>query len=104
MPRIDLSCSALLRHDGEVYRVKVVNLSQGGICIGTTAWLKVDGDVVVTLPGLHAAAGVVKWSEEDQYGIRFNRVYPVHELMAFLKEQQREEQQREEQQRAAAVA
>lgn len=94
MPRVDLNCSALLRHDGDVTRVEVVNISQGGTCIATSAELTVDGDVVVTLPGLHAAAGVVKWKEDGQYGISFNRVYPVHELMAFLKEQQQEEQQR----------
>jgi hypothetical protein len=95
MPRIDVSCSALLRHDGDVYRVELVNISQGGICVSTTADLTLDGDVVVSPPGLHSAAGVVKWKEGDQYGIGFNRVYPVHELMGFLKDQQRVEQQRQ---------
>jgi hypothetical protein len=56
--------------------------------------LGIDADVVVTLSGLHAAAGVVKWRDGDSYGIGFNRVYPVSELMAFLQEQQREEQRR----------
>lgn len=103
MPRIDLSCSALLRHDGDVYRVEVMNVSQGGTCVRTTARLQVDGDVVVTLPGLHAAAGVVKWWEDDQYGIRFNRVYPLHELMGFLRQQQREEHERGQRQRPAVA-
>jgi hypothetical protein len=89
MPRIDLSCSALLRHDGEVLRVQVVNISQGGICVVTSAEVQENDDVVVSLPGLHSAAGVVKWREGDQYGIGFNRVYPVDELMSFLQEQQR---------------
>lgn len=93
MPRIDLNCSALLRHDGEVLRVQVVNISQGGICVSASAELYENDDVVVSLRGLHSAAGVVKWKEGDQYGIGFNRVYPVHELMAFLKEQQRDEGQ-----------
>jgi len=96
MPRIDLNCSALLRQDGDVVRVSVVNISQGGICISTTAELKQDGNVIVSVPGLHSAAGVVKWNEDEQYGIRFNRVFPVHELMAFLKEQQQTEEQRRE--------
>jgi hypothetical protein len=100
MPRIDLSCSALLRHDGEVSRVQVVNISQGGVCLSTGAELYENDDVVVSIRGLHSAAGVVKWKEGEQYGIGFNRVYPVHELMTFLREQQRDEGQ--QQQRAVA--
>ena len=95
MPRIELDCEALLRRDGSVHRVEILNVSQGGVCLSTTAELSIHADVVVTLPGLHAAAGVVKWKEGDQYGIRFNRVFPVHELMGFLKEQQREENERQ---------
>lgn len=94
MPRIDLNCTALLRCDGDVSRVRLVNISQGGACVTSTAELEPNANVVLSLPGLHAAAGVVKWKEDDQYGIGFNRVYPVPELMAFLKEQQREEQHR----------
>lgn len=95
MPRIELSCSATLRHEGEVLRVEALNVSQGGACIRTTANLQVNGDAVLTLPGLHAAAAVVKWKEGDLYGLRFNRAYPVHELMGFLREQQRNEQHKE---------
>jgi hypothetical protein len=94
MPRIELSCSALLRCDGDVSRVRLVNVSQGGACVSTSAELEPNANVVLSLPGLHAAAGVVKWKEDDQYGIGFNRVYPVDELMGFLKQQQREEQHR----------
>lgn len=94
MPRIDLSCSATVRRDGDVSRVRVVNISQGGICVSTDASLDVNANVVVSLSGLHAAAGVVKWRDGDCYGIGFNRVYPVDELMAFLKEQQREQTRR----------
>jgi hypothetical protein len=95
MPRIELSCSATLRHESKVLRVEALNISQGGACIRTTADLPVNGDAVLTLPGLHAAAAAVKWREGDLYGLRFNRAYPVHELMAFLREQQLEEQREE---------
>ena len=91
MPRIELSCSALLRCDGDVSRVRIVNVSQGGACISTAAEIELNANVVLSLPGLHAAAGVMKWKDGDQYGIGFNRVFPVDELMAFLKEQQRQE-------------
>jgi hypothetical protein len=48
------------------------------------------------LAGLHAAAGVVKWKDGAFHGIGFNRVYPVDELMGFLREQQRDQQQQEQ--------
>ncbi len=91
MPRIELSCSTRLRHDGNVGVGQVVNISQGGICVTTRALLPVDADVIVSLPGLPAAAGVVKWTDGDQYGIGFNRGFAVEELMGFLREQQRDE-------------
>lgn len=96
MPRIELSCAASLRHDGKVFRARVVNISQGGICLDSPLDLDTGDDVVVTLSGLHAAAGVVKWKEDAFHGIGFNRVYPVDELMGFLKDQQREQQQTEQ--------
>jgi hypothetical protein len=94
MPRVELNCVATIRHEGTVFRAPVMNISQGGICVKSPLDLTLNRDVVVTLAGLHAAAGVVKWQDGDYFGIGFNRVYPVHELMAFLQEQQREEGQR----------
>jgi hypothetical protein len=94
MPRIDLNCSASLRCDGDVFRVQVANISQGGICVKSSTAVEIDANVVVSVIGLHSAAGVVKWRDGDYYGIRFNRIYPLDELMAFLKEQQRGEQER----------
>ena len=95
MPRIELNCTAKLRHEGNAFRAQVVNISQGGICVNSGVDLEVNGDVVVSLPDLNATAGVVKWKDGDYYGIGFNRVYPVSELMAFLQERQREEQQQQ---------
>lgn len=94
MPRIELTCTAVLRCDGDVSRVRVVNISQGGACVTSPSSLDIDANVVVSFPGLHAAAGVVKWKEGELYGIGFNRVYPVQELMVFLKDRQQEEQNR----------
>lgn len=91
MPRVELSCSARLHHEGQASVGRVANISQGGVCVTTRALLPIDADVVVTLPGLGPAAGVVKWSEGDEYGIGFNRVIPIAELMDFLRQQQRDE-------------
>ena len=94
MPRIELNCSARLHHQGESALAQVVNISQGGICLSTRTYLSLDGDVVVTLPGLAPVAGVVKWTDGDQYGIGFNRAFPVNELMRFLRDQQQDERRR----------
>ena len=90
MPRIELSCSASLRHDGDVWRARVVNISQGGMCLKADCDLKPDADVVVSLPDLPPTPGVVKWKEGEHYGIGFNNVFTVSDLMAFLQRQQRE--------------
>lgn len=94
MPRIELDCSVTLRYEGEVLRERIVNISQGGICIKSSKLLTIDSNIVVTIEGLHAAAGIVKWCEADYYGICFIRVFPVSELMGFLQEQQRQLQGR----------
>jgi len=91
MPRIELDCGASLRHDGDVWRARVVNISQGGICLKARCELNSDANVIVSLPGLPSAAGVVKWRDDEHYGIGFNRVFTVAELMGFLQEQQQEE-------------
>jgi PilZ domain len=88
MPRIELSCSASLTHDGTRYRARVVNISQSGICLNVNSDLPINADVVIKLPSLAPAAGVVKWQEGDQFGIGFNRLFPVDEVMEFLKAQQ----------------
>ena len=94
MPRIELNCSASLRYEKTVFRAPVANISQGGICINSPVDLAIGSDIVVTLAGLHAAAGVVTGRDGDFYGIGFNRVYPVAELMQFLRVQQQEAAER----------
>ena len=94
LPRIEIDCTAWVRQEAEVIRTEAINISQGGIRIETTASLTIGGDVVVTLPGLTPAAGVVKWSEDGAYGIAFNRSLVLSELVQWLKDQQQEERRR----------
>lgn len=88
MPRIELDCSARIREGAEVQRVRVLNISQGGIRVEAHKTLTPDKDVVVTLIGLVPAAGVVKWADGNCYGIGFNRKLPLPELVSWLREQQ----------------
>jgi hypothetical protein len=94
LPRIEVDCTAWVREDGDVVRARVSNISQGGVCVQSDAALTLGADVVVTLPGLTPAAGIVKWSDEATYGISFNRALVLSNLVAWLKDQQREQRDR----------
>jgi PilZ domain len=94
LPRIEVSCTAWLREGANMFRTRGINISQGGICIATPAGLPIGADVVVTLLGMSPLAGVVKWSDDGAYGIGFNRVIALPDLMGWLQAQQQEEQRR----------
>jgi hypothetical protein len=90
MPRIELDCTVSLREGADVHRGKAVNISQGGVRVEAEAELRLGAHVIVSINGLPPAAGVVKWKDETSYGIGFNRVFPVCELMDFIQGQQQE--------------
>lgn len=94
MPRIELGCTAWLRRDADVYRTRALNISQGGVCIKTDATIPDNVHVVVSIHGLPPLAGVVKWRDGDCYGVGFNHVLPVGDLMSFVRQRQAAEQRR----------
>lgn len=94
MPRIEIETSAWVRQEADVVRAHALNVSQGGICVKSAMSLAIGGDVVVTLPGLTPAAGVVKWCSGDVYGISFNRSLALSELVRWLQDRQEEEQRK----------
>lgn len=92
MPRIALDCLVWVREGADVHRSRAINISQGGICVRMDDDLDLGAHVIISTPGLSPTAGVVKWRDGEFYGIGFNRVFPVDELMGFLQGQ--EQQQR----------
>jgi hypothetical protein len=95
LPRIEVECTAWVREDGDVIRTLVHNISQGGLRVDARARLTVGANVVVTLPGLTPAAGVVRWrSESGTYGIAFNRALVLSELVEWLQDQQHEQRRK----------
>lgn len=94
LPRIEVECTAWVRQESEVIRTRAENISQGGIRVESPVPLVVGGDVVITLPGLTPAAGVVKWRDGDAYGVAFNRALVLSELVQWLKDQQQEQRRR----------
>lgn len=87
MPRVEVHCTAWIRQDATVYRVKLSNVSQGGVRVEGKAELTVGADVIVTLNGLPPQPGVVRWKDDRSCGITFNRVLALTELVAWLQVQ-----------------
>jgi hypothetical protein len=87
MPRIEVRCIAQLRQDGKVYGMRARDISQGGVKLESERELAIGRDVVVTLPGLPPVPGVVRWQEVGCYGVTFNRLLALTELVAWLQDQ-----------------
>ena len=96
MPRIDLNRAAWVRNDGDVYRTRALNISQGGIRLMATEELPIGAKVTVSLPGLAPSEGLVKWRVDDEYGVGFHRILAIEELMVFLRSHQEEERRRKQ--------
>lgn len=89
MPRIEISQPVTLREGANVYRGRVLDISQGGVRVECDGVLPINGDIVVTLPGLVPVAAIAKWRGGRQYGLGFNRVLTVSQLVQWLQEQPR---------------
>ena len=87
MPRIETHCHATLRDGSNMLRVRVRDISQGGVKIECATLVPKGADVVVTLPGLEPHPGLACWVEDGFIGVTFNRLIPLGELVSWLNEQ-----------------
>lgn len=87
MPRVEVRCIVSVRQASQVYGLLARDISQGGVKVETSRSLDIGADVVVTLPGMSPMPGVVRWSESGCYGITFNRLIALSELVSWLQEQ-----------------
>jgi hypothetical protein len=94
MPRIEVSCTAFVREGAHVRRTKTLNISQGGIGVESPAELTVDAEVIVSLLGMSPIPGVVRWRDGNSYGVSFNRVMALSDLVAWIRAQQGQERRR----------
>jgi hypothetical protein len=88
MPRLEVRCTAWVRHESIVHRTRALNISQGGVRIETSKDIPAGAQVTVTLPGLPPEQGVVRWNEGEACGITFNRVLALSQLVGWLGDQQ----------------
>lgn len=85
MPRIEVDCPGTVRDGAHVHRVRVRDVSQGGVKVECPAALTTGVDLAVTLPGLETQAGVACWYDDGVAGISFNRLLPLGDLVEWLK-------------------
>ena len=85
MPRIEVDCFATVRDGGMVHRMRVHDVSQGGVKLESAVILDTGADLVVSLPGLDPQSATVRWSEDGYLGVTFNRLLPLAELVDWLR-------------------
>lgn len=85
MPRIEVDCFATVRDGGEVHRMRVHDVSQGGVKLESSRILGHGADLVVSLPGLASQPAALRWTEDGFMGVTFNRLLPLTELVDWLR-------------------
>lgn len=86
MPRIEVDCFANVRDGANVYRLKVCDISQGGMKVEGEPLLEHGCDLSVSLPGLEPQPAALRWRQGGHLGISFNRLIPLSVLVAWLQE------------------
>ena len=85
MPRIEVDCFATVRDGGRIYRMRVHDVSQGGVKLESAVIVESGADLVVSLPGLDPQAAAMRWNEGGFLGVTFNRLLPLTELVDWLR-------------------
>jgi hypothetical protein len=84
MPRVEVRCIVSVRQGANVYGMRALDISQGGLKLESERDLDVGSDVVVTLPGMAPQAGMIRWREGPCYGLTFNRLLALSEVVQWL--------------------
>ena len=84
MPRIEVDCIATVRDGANVYRLPVCDISQGGIKVKGDPPLERGCDLSVSLSGLEPQPAALRWRQDGQLGVSFNRLIPLADLVAWL--------------------
>jgi hypothetical protein len=87
MPRVEVRCIASVRHGSQVYGMRAHDISQGGLKVESSRDLAIGTEVLVTVPGLPSQSGVIRWKDGHCYGVTFNRLLALTQLVAWLQQQ-----------------
>lgn len=85
MPRVQIDCYATVRDGATVHRLRVCDVSQGGLKLAGDVRLDRSADLAVTLPGFPTQAATVRWSGNGFIGVTFNRLLALPELVEWLR-------------------
>lgn len=85
MPRVEVHCFATVRDGATVHRMRVHDVSQGGVKLEGAVILGSGADLVISLPGLDSQPATVRWIDEGFLGVTFNRLLPLTELVDWLR-------------------
>ena len=86
MPRIVIDNVATLRQGANIFRVSSCDISQGGAKLRCEEALEIDGDAVLSLPGLDPQPSVVRWQNDGHAGLNFNSLLPLADLVSWLQD------------------
>lgn len=89
MPRVEITCPAMLETPTGTEYVTSRDVSQGGAKIDVPYKLAADTRVMLTLDGMQPVEGVVRWSQETVAGIAFLPELRWQDLMLWLKERRK---------------
>lgn len=85
LPRIECSRSMTMRIGANLYRCKIVDISQGGIKAEVNESIPM-GPAVVSIPGLvQPMPSSVRWCERGYVGIEFNELIPFRRLLNWTR-------------------
>ncbi len=84
MPRVEVDALIGVRVGASVLRLRAVDVSQGGVKVQAAPALQPGAEAVVTLPGLPPQPGLVRWNENGQAGLSFNRPLALPDLVGWL--------------------
>jgi len=85
MPRIQIDSSVTLREGASLFRVRLCDISQGGLKLRCEAAFAENSQVVVMLPGIAPQPAVVRWNDADHLGITFNKMLALPVLVEWLR-------------------
>ena len=83
-PRLEVHCKASIRIGKLYYNVDVHNISLGGLQVEPIEEYCVGKDVVVVVESLRPVKGVVRWYNERQAGIVFDKPLGFEELAEWI--------------------
>jgi len=83
-PRLNLACPARLRLGPTYHRVEICDISQGGVRICFESETQINDQIVLMLDGLPALEGVIRWQQNQNVGIAFNRPIALAALAEWV--------------------